>query len=269
VDPRGTSFGLGSSTEEALRERLAALRAGPLRVAVLANADVAQADAAVRAVDRWIVRRPGDARVCPTVPALAQPRPGTYAVELSGSAVSEALLALPLPGDPPTRTAATWTAAALDGPGGLLERALGSTDSAPPLATEWSAAVLGAPRAPALVVRLVAPDTSLDAAVAQVRALLDRVRQGALKPEDRARAASFLARAALSSRLEPRARAIQLWRGDAPEAAPSLEDLHAFAAASARDEALVIVAARPTRSPPAPFQRARSPAKSREQGSPP
>jgi hypothetical protein len=238
-------------------------------VAVLANAEGAQADAAVRAVDRWIVRRPGDARVCPTLPAVAQARPGTYAVEHAGSPTSEALLAFPLPADSaPARTAATWVAAALDGRGGLLERALGSADGAPPLATEWSAAVLGAPRVPALVVRLVAPDTSLDAAVAQVRALLNRLRQGALKPEDRARAASFLGRAALAAQLEPRARAIQLWRGEPAEATPSLDDLQAFAAGVLHDEALVVVAARPPRSPPAPFPRGRSPGKTREQGSP-
>jgi hypothetical protein len=269
VDPRGTSFGLGSSTEEALRERLAALRAGPLRVAVLANADVVQADAAVRAVDRWVVRRPGDTRVCPTTPAPAQARPGTYAVELAGSTSSEALLAFPLSVDASTRAAASWMAAALDGQGGLLERALGSADGAPPLATESSAVVLGAPRAPALVVRLVAPDTSLDAAVAQVRALLNRLRQGALKPEDRARAASLLERAALSAKLDPRARAVQLWRSEAPEAGPSLDDLLAFAAGVLRDEALVVVAARPPRSPSPPFPRARPPAKSRDQGSSP
>jgi hypothetical protein len=269
VDPRGTSFGVGSSTDESLREHLAALRAGPLRVAVLASADVAQADAAVRAVDRWMVRRPGDTRVCPTVPAVAQTRPGTYAVEITGSAASEALLALPLPVDGSTRTAATWMAAALDGQGGLLERALGSADGGPPLATEWSAAVLGAPRAPALVVRVVGPDASLDAAVAQARALLNRLRQGALKAEDRARAASFLGRASLTAQLEPRARAIRLWRGETPDTAPSLDDLHAFAAAVLRDEALVIVGARPPRSIPPPFPRARAPGKSRDKEPPP
>jgi hypothetical protein len=79
----------------------------------------------------------------------------------------------------------------------------------------------------------------------------------------------LLGRAALSAQLEPRTRAIQLWRGVTADAAPSLDDLHAFAAGVLRDEALVIVAARPPRSPPAPFPRARPPAKSREQGPPP
>ncbi len=263
VEATGTSFGLGSSTEEALLERISALRAGPLRVAVLANDDPAQADAAVRAVDRWIVRRPGDSRTCPTVPAVAPPRAGTYAVGLTNPAASEALLALPVADDGPTRNAATWMAAALDGPGGLLERVLGPGDTGAPLASEWNAAVLGGPHSPVLVVRLVASDASLDSAVAQTRALLDRLRQGALKPEDRARAASSLGRDSLSSRLDPRGRLIQLWRSGTPPAVPSLDDLRAFAAAALRDEALVIVAARPSRSSSAPLPHAHS-GKSRE-----
>jgi hypothetical protein len=247
-----------------VRQRVSALRAGPLRVAVVANADSAQADAAVRAVDRWIVRSPGDARACPAAATTAPARPGTYAVELPGGGPSQALLALPLATDVPTRTAATWLAAALDGKDGLLSRALGYGDRGPPLAAEWNAAVVGAPRVPALVVRLVATDGSLDAAVAQTRALLDHLRQGALKPEDRARAASLLASRTLSAQLDPRARLVQVWRGDPPATAPSLDELQAFAAATLHDEALVIVAARPPRSPSPPFPRAHSTGKTRE-----
>jgi hypothetical protein len=231
---------------------------------VLANTDPAQADAAVRAADRWIARRPGEMRACPPLPSIAPPHPGTYAVELTSGGASEALLALPVASDGPARTAATWTAAALDGTGGLLARALGVGDRPAPLASEWSAAVLGTSRSPALVVRLVAPDAALDSAVAQTRVLLDRLRQGALKPEDRARAASSLARRELSAQLDPRARVIQLWRGEPPSPAPSLEELHAFAATSLRDEALVVVAARPPRSPSAPFPRTRPASKSRD-----
>jgi hypothetical protein len=264
VAPTGTAYGLGSSTDEALIQRLAAMRAGPVRVAVIANADQSQAEAAVRAADRWIVRRPGDARSCAPVASMGAERTGTYAVELSGGGPSEALVAVPVASDANARAAATWIAAALDGPGGLLERALGGGDhGAPRLATEWSATVLGAPRNPALVVRIVAPDTSLDAAVAQTRGLLDRLRQGSLKAEDRARAASSLARRDLAVSLDPRARVIQLWRGDSRTPAPSLGDLQGFASSTLRDEALVIVAARPQRSSPA-FPRAHVTGKSRE-----
>ena len=267
VDPLGTTFGLASSTDDAVALRASAIRAGPLRVAVLADADAAEADAAVRAVDRWIARRPGEARVCPPSATPSAPRPGTYAVELPAGASSEALIAAPLPsGDDAAQTAAAWIAAMLDGPEGLLAHALGAPPAggdAPggPLARSSSAAVVGAPRGPALVVRLVSSDESLDDAVAQTRALLDRLRQGAIREQDRARAAGALARAALADSLDPRARTIDLWRGRASSPAPSIEALRAFAASALRDDGLVIVAARPPRPEPP-----RRPVQGREPG---
>jgi hypothetical protein len=141
-----------------------------------------------------------------------------------------------------------WLAAALDGPDGLLAHALGADRTGPDatsLAQSWSATVLGAPQATALVVRLLGADAPLDSAVAQVRALFDRLRRGALRDEDRTRAASALSRSRLAASLDPRARAIELWRGRPPQPDPTTDDLRAFAAAALRDEALVIVAARP------------------------
>ena len=260
VDPWGTSLGLGSASDEAIAVRASAIRAGPLRVAVLANIDAAQADAAVRAVDRWIARRPGEARTCPPLPTLATPRSGTYAVEVPARALSEALLAFPLPAENhAARAEAAWIAAALAGPGGLLARAVGGAAGGDPpgsvLTRAWSAGVVGGPRASALVVRLVAPDASLDGSVAQARAMLDRLQRGAFREEDRARAAAGLASAAVATSLDPRARAIDVWRGEAslsgdPAAvpsAPSLEALRAFAAAQLGEHDLIIIAARPPR----------------------
>jgi hypothetical protein len=251
VEPLGTAFGLASASDEAVAIRAAAMRAGPLRVAVVANVDEAQARAAMRAVDRWITRRPGEARSCAPPPAPPVPRPGTYAVDIPAGAPSEVLLAFPLPsGDDAARASATWTAAALDGADGLLARALGAGPGDPPdsaLARAWSATVLGAPRSPAIVVRLVTVDARLDRAVAQTRALFDRLRQGGLREDDRTRAASVLARTAVALALDPRARAIEVWRGSSTAAPPSLDALQAFAAATLRDDALIVVAARPRR----------------------
>jgi len=271
IEPFGTEFGLASASEEAIVLRSSALRAGPLRVAILANSDAAQAEAAVRAVDRWVARHPGETRTCPPLTTPVTPHPGTYAVDVPPGAPSEALLALPLaPSDDGARVAALWTAAALDGPDGLLAHALGAAPGDAPdsaLARGWSAALLGAPRSPALVVRLTSSDASLDAAVAQTRGLLDRLRQGAVKDADRSRAGLALGRAAFAASLDPRARVFELWRSEpgtppparprssapgesGPSQAPSLEALRAFAASSLLDEALVIVAARPPRLDP-------------------
>ncbi len=265
VNPWGTTFGLGSASDDAIAMRAAAIRAGPLRIAVLANVDQAQADAAVRAADRWIARRPGEARACPPLPTPGAVRSGTYAVELPTKTMSEALLAIPLPlGDDSAFLAARWTAAAIDGPNGLIARALGGSGRGDPAGSTpvraWSS-VLGSPRAPAIVIRLVAPDPALDSSVAQARATLERLRQGALTEADRTRAAASLAKAAVSASLDPRARAIDVWRGQAiprgdnaapgQEAAgppaPTLDALRAFAAAELRDDALIVVAARPAR----------------------
>jgi hypothetical protein len=263
VAPEGTLFGLSSLSDDAIAARAASLRGGPLRLAVMANVDAAQADAAARAVDRWIARRPGEARSCPAAGAPMAPREGTYAVDVAPGAPSEVLLGAPLPADGSARAPAAWIAAALDGSDGLLARALGGSPSAPPLARAWDASVLGAPHASALVVRIAGADPSVDAAVAQVRALLDRLRQGALREEDRAHAAAALGKDRLAASLDPRARVIDLWRGEgSAAAAPSLDDLKAFAAAALRDEHLVIVAARPPRPAPDP-PRSRSETRSR------
>jgi len=255
VEPRGTPFGLAAQSDDAIAMRAAAIRAGPLRVAVVANVDQAQADAAVRGVDRWIARRPGELRVCPPGSVLPPAHGGTYALEQPSPSPSEVLVAVPLPADDePSRTAAVWVAAALDGTDGLLSRALGAvradaSDGAhPPLARAWASTVIGPPRASALVVRVDADDDTLDAAVAQVRVLLDRLRQGAMREEDRARAAHALGDAHADAAFDPRARTVDLWRGATPpHAPPSLEALRSFAAAAVHDDSLVIVAGRPPR----------------------
>ncbi len=253
VDATGTAFALSSTSDETVSMKATAIREGPLRVAVLANVDAAQAGAAARAVDRWIARRPGEARTCPVTPSTPGPRAGTYAVDVPPGASSEALIAVPVAaGDDETSTAAVWVAAALDGPDGLLAHALAGSGDGPqaPLARRWSATVLGLPRAPTLVVRVEAADPSLDAAVAQTRALLDRVRQGAIDEADRNRVVVTFTRARAIGDLDPRARAIALWRGKTASPGPSLEKIRAFAAATIRDDALVIVAARAPRTDP-------------------
>ena len=249
--PFGTADALGRSSDAAVGLRVSALRAGPIRVAALANVDAAQADAAARATDRWVARRPGEGRACPASTVPAAPRPGTYPVETTGG-TTEAVLALPLaPGDAAATAAATTLAYVLDGPGGLLASALGSAG----LARSWSARVLGGKRAAALVVRVTTAAGALDAAVAQTRALLDRLHQGALGPDDLTRATAARAAADLASSLDPRARLAALFRADTDAAPatspPTLEAVRAFAAAALKDDALVIVATRP-RAPRSP-----------------
>ncbi len=245
---QGTTVSLGRASDAEVVARATALRTGPLRVAILAGDDEAQVTAAAQAVDRWMIRRPGGDRACPRVPMPPAPHPGTYTLPLPrGSAATEAWLALPLPDhDRPAFAAATWLADALDGEGGLLDRALDGDG----LVRSASARVVGtlARGRAALVVRLDAPPGSLDAAVAQTRVLLDRLRQGALGDADLARATERHGAALDAVRTTPRGRLVELFRErDAGTnlPAPSLLSWRAFAASAIKDDALIIAVARP------------------------
>jgi len=262
--PMGPVDALGRSSDASVVARASALRAGPLRLAVLANASPAQSDAAVHAVDRWIARQPGQARACPVPSTPAPPRSATYVVETPAGSTSEAWIALALPpGDAAAENAAQWIAATLDGSDGLLAHALGGG-----LARSWSARVVGGSHAAALVVRVDSAAGALDAAVAQVRALFDRLRQGSLAASDLAHATGLLAERDLAGSLDPSRRVLALWRGaalpapTAPAAPPTLDALRAFASTTLRDDALIIVAVRPPRAPaPAPTPAATLPSK--------
>jgi hypothetical protein len=259
-DAFGREETLARSADASVVARGQALRAGPLRVAVLANVDGAQGEAALRAADRWIDRRAGDARVCrPSTPAAAA-RPGTYAVEARAGAAPEAYLAFPIAAsDEKARAAAVIVAAALDGDGGLLEKAFGASaaaDSA--LARSWSSRVVGWPRAPALVVRIVSTQAALDGAVMQARALVDRVKKSGLSPADHERGTAAAARDAIAVALDPRARIVATWRGEPiasaaqpfPRGRAGIEDVRAFAAKYLGEESMVVVASRPARAKP-------------------
>ncbi len=235
VLPSGTAFALLRLSDGAIATRADALRRGPIRVAVIANDDAARADAAIARVDRFVAH--GLVRACPAQAAPQPPKPGTYAVATEDG-TSEAYVAALVP--PPMESEASAIASALDGDGGLLDAALGDG-----LTRERSAHVLGVPGSRAIVVHLDAPATALDAAVAQTRALFDRLRQGALRAEDIARVEKRDAAARDEAMRDPRARVIALFRDDKPTKTPTLDAVRAAAAAILRDDALVIVAARP------------------------
>lgn len=244
LDTRGTSESLARSSDGAILARGDDLRTGPIRVAVLANASAEQGNAAVAAADRWIARRSTGAHAC-GAPSMAAPaRPGTYAIESIGRPPQVDLAFRLSMGDSASRKLASWWATILDGKDGLLASAVGG----PGLARSWSAAVVGPDKNPALAVGLVSSDAALDSAVAQTRGLFDRLRQGAITQADLTRAQARRSKAALALSLDPRARLVALWTGAAlSDPPPSLDALKTFAASTFRDDALVVVAARPPR----------------------
>lgn len=249
----GSTEPLARSADSAVVLRAQSLRAGPLRLAVLANVDATQADAAVRAADRWVPRRAEGTRTCRAPTATLPPKPGTYAIEPKSGAVPEAYLAFPFAaGDDAARAAAATVVASLEGSDGLLDKAVLATS----LAREASARVVGVPRAPALVIRIVSSQASLDAAVMQTRALLDRIHKGGLVQNELDRAQALVTRSSLMVSLDPRARIVATWRGEAiattSTARPRVtaEDVRAFAQKSLAEDAMVVVAVRPGRQKP-------------------
>lgn len=249
VAPLGASDAGPRASDAAVLARAEALRAGPLRLVVLANEDASQVDAAAAAVDRWLPPARESPRACPADgEGPGRPRAGTYAAGPAGTRVPEAYLAFPFTAtDARSRAAAEALAQALDGDGGLLRRALATT---PPLAAEAEARVVGWPKAPALAIRIAADDGALDAAVLQVRALLDRARDGALTDADLARGETRRAAADLDATFDPRTRIVSLFQREAPEAraAPSADEIRTFARATLVEDAMIVVAQRPSRS---------------------
>jgi len=242
VFPSGTSEAIERSSDEGVKARLDAIRSGPLRVAFLGPEDASQGDVVVETLGQWLPNRASRRHACPGTPPISA-RPGTYAIEAAGAPSTTAWLAFALPAaDAASLDSATLVAAALGGHGGLLERALGAG-----LARSWGARVLGPPRVPALVVSVVSAQGSLDAAVGEVRVLFDRLRQEGLRDADRSLAIAAAAAERQESSLDPKARLIALWRGDAAPTAPGADAIHAFTAKTLHDDALIIVAARPPR----------------------
>ncbi|HMJ56456.1 MAG TPA: hypothetical protein VK540_30525 [Polyangiaceae bacterium] len=255
--PFGAWEELANASVDAASVRWSTLAGGPLRLAVLANESEEQTDLAARTVDRWLVRGIDGARACAAVEPPGAAKSGTVQVTLPSSAppVWQALLGFPVP---PSGTAegamGELTLAGLSGPDGWLGRATAAVS----LAATAQARLVGGARAAALVIDIRAPEATLDAAVAQVRALLQRLRQGAIAPTDLERSQALRERWDLEASLDPRRRLLSLWREPrlgaasspavAPAAvAPSLEGWRAWAANTLSDEKLVVVIARPKR----------------------
>ena len=83
------------------------------------------------------------------------------------------------------------------------------------------------------------PDRS-DAAVAQVRGLLQRLSQGAVTEQDLSAARRHFEEQDLAQTLDPRRRAVDLWRGGPSKAAPDLAALRRLLRALRTDNHVVV-----------------------------
>jgi hypothetical protein len=207
LEPRGTFESLTAIHASGLEPALHRFLGRPLRLAVLANADSAQSESVRRELERLLrpVRVHGSR--CPN-PAPPAPARGEIVLETTGEAPPEgSYLAAPLPpwtGPVPREALATLIL--LNRKGGLLDQALRD------LPATASARVLGGPRAAALIVQVAATRGDAENALAQVRALFDRLARGALTADEAALAERELSRAETEERLDPRRRAVDLYR---------------------------------------------------------
>ncbi|HYP99241.1 MAG TPA: hypothetical protein VER96_11285 [Polyangiaceae bacterium] len=227
LDPRGTWASLAQANRDSVGARSREILRGPLRVAVLANEDDAQATAASRALERWFAPWRDDARRCQTAAERA-PRSGELTLTVPDSGNTEsAYLGLPFPSRLKFEREADAFTALLNAPRGPLALAL----SAEHLHASTRAFVIGGGRAAALVIEIHASDDDARKATLEVRRALDRVIASQISNDELAAAQRATAQRALGASLDPRRRIVDLWRGGAAEGALSRTSLRAFQAA--------------------------------------
>lgn len=243
LEPRGTWQSLTNLSTQAIETRRRAFLRGPLRMAMLTGGGTADANTAERSLARWLRPLRERKATCPAHGPLGT-RPGEYVVDSpSGMVGSRALVGVTLPASPETGIPpeAGMTAHLLNRPDGWLDRAL----RVPGIATHAVASVVGGSLGAALVVEIALPDTNAKAAISQVRALLQRLSQGAATPEDVRAATTALLAQRTAAMLDPRHRVVRLWLGQKDDRAPDLAALHEFHRRTLDADRHVVVMTRP------------------------
>lgn len=241
LEARGTWSSLSAISGHGVQlERQAFIR-GKLRLASLGNHDAVQIDAGEQRLLRLLRSADAGQGDCPARRAVA-PIPGKYRIETTGSAEADAIISVPLPTDPRgLPEEALWTEVLMNRTDGWLERAL----LQPGLVSTARARALGGAGSAALVIEIHAVDGKREEAVAQVRGLLERLRDGAATAEDARNAQEYVAQTEARRQLNPRGRLVDLWHGSRREAA-TLESLHALHRAAFEAGREVVVLTEPS-----------------------
>jgi hypothetical protein len=233
LDPRGGVTSLAALEIHALEARRRAILAGPLRLAVLANATRDQPRHVHDALEEWLRPHRLEPTSCPVAPAVAAKR-GEIAVEPNEEMVRpSAYVAFPVaptPGGVPRE--AEWTAYLMNRDGGWLGQTLGSEASA-------RAAVLGGKNAAGFVIELQAGDDPTPS-IASVRSLLDRLSRGAATEAEAEIARKRFADIEAEALRDPRYRLASTWSGITPRRT-DLASLRRFQQALAADRHVVVI----------------------------
>ena len=224
LEPRGTWASLALANRDSVGARARDLLRGPLRVAVLANEDDAQAAVAARALQRWFAPWRDDLRRC-QVTAERGARSGEISLALSDPSNTEsAYVGVPFASRLKYDREAEAFAALLNAPRGPLVRALDDEH----LNASARAAIVGGGRAAALVIEIHAGEDDARRATLAVRKALDRALSSQLSAEEFSAAQRSAEQRALTASLDPRRRIVDLWRGAPPEPPLSRASLRAF-----------------------------------------
>lgn len=235
LEPRGTFGsidGAGTEAAEAERRRLVG---EPLRLAVLASWEAAQADTLAAALGRWLGAASDPDRRC--TPIAAAPAPAATVDLAAESAPERAVAHLAYSLGPDAAAArqeaeiARWLLAR---EGGWLDAALaGLTASA-------RVELLGGERLGAVVITVEATPADRDAAVTAVRERIDRIASAPPAGADVSQGLAAFAAGAARGSLDPRRRIVELWR--ATEAhPPTAASLARFLSAAFSPERLVLL----------------------------
>jgi len=234
LEPRGTLAALGSAPSGGFEAALSRWRARPLRLAVLANGNAEQPDVLRREVERWL--RPGRGQVAPC-PSRNHPPAAASELTLSVSSDSAegSYVGVPFPAfDRRLPVEARAALVLLNRSGGLLDQALAD------LPGSATALALGGPDLGAVVIEIVAAAGQREAAVARVRALLDRLATAKPAASDVEIARRELARGEAREPFDPRRRLIATWRGARAEPALDAARLAAWFSALRRGSTVTV-----------------------------
>jgi len=237
LEPRGTLDALGPAPAGGIDAAIARFLGRPLRLAVVTNDQGAQGRVVASTVERLLRPVRGTVTRCPNHAALV-PAARELTLVPRGDEVPHNVLGLPFAPfarRPPLEARAA--AELLNRPNGLLEAALRDA-GASALAT-----LVGGPHAAALVVEIAALAGAERTALERVQALLATLAGGAISNKDVADVQRMLEKRDQAERLDPRFRALELFRGPEPARTLTPGEVAKFFASLRRDAAVLVTVA--------------------------
>lgn len=241
--PHGSARALARITDGVVHARADALRASVRRIGMLATSTDAQGREGARAVRSTIAARSAPRDTCAGAAAPKAPLAGVWASPRPRDGSARLIVAIVTGDDAAARARADVLAALLDSPAAGLGQAMTSFARA-----HEARSVRGGARS-AVVVTVTTPEDGVDAAFAQLRGYLARLREGALTPSLVELAARRAAVAEVRAQLDPRRRLVALFDPPAaPGPPPSAAELRALLG----EERLAVVVSKPERLPSPP-----------------